>query len=81
MNIADKNIILVAEDQKLKNKITNGEFAASIGIDQSNLTKIKKSDSKDRSYHFTPEQIKKVGEKYSVDMNFIFGFTDKMYRN
>lgn len=81
MNTPDQNIIKIAEDQKLKNNISYSTFAMSIGIDPSNLTKIKNSDKKtNQNYHFTLEQIKKVGQIYNADMNFVFGFSEIMYR-
>lgn len=82
MNTADLNIFKIIEHQKIiRNIFSDREFAESIEMDQSNLSKIKNSDlKKNQNYHFTPEQIKKIGEVYKVDMNFIFGFSDKMYR-
>ena len=74
------NILKVMEDQRTVCKVSNRQFALSIDMDPSNLTKIKKSNEKTRNYGFTLEQVQKIGDTYNVDMNYIFGFTDKMYR-
>ncbi|WP_027381837.1 hypothetical protein [Epilithonimonas caeni] len=81
MDSPDKNILKLAEHLKQIHKIPNKQFAVSIGLNPTNINKIKNSEKNpDRNYHFTLEQIRKVGEVYKVDMNYIFGFTDKMYR-
>ncbi|WDF45291.1 hypothetical protein PQ459_10320 [Chryseobacterium sp. KACC 21268] len=77
----DQNILKIADHQKALNKITNYQFAESIGLNPKNISKIRNSEKNpDRNYHFTLEQIQKVGEIYNVDMNFVFGLSENMYR-
>lgn len=52
------------------------EFADAVGILPQNLYQIENPEKAKRVQHFTPEHIEKAGTVFSVDMNFIFGFTD-----
>lgn len=81
MLITDERTLKFIEILKSLGKIRfEKEFCEEIGMQFPNLAKIKNSESKNQSHHFTAEQLRKVGEIFGADMNYIYGFTDVPFR-
>lgn len=50
------------------------DFCEGTGLLKQNLTKIRKG-----THHFTPEHIEKIIKKYSVNANWVFGTSEKVF--
>jgi hypothetical protein len=72
---SDKNILQLIEDLKKLGLIKfDSQFCDSIGLKKQNLNPIKKGLA-----HFTGFHIEQICLVYSVNANYIFGISDKIF--
>ena len=76
MQEADKRILklidLLIFEKKIKNQ---NDFCSEVGLLLPNLSKIKKGESRFRVSH-----IEVISKKYNVNINWIFGTENKVFR-
>lgn len=81
MLTSDRQILKLPEMLKSKGKIEYiKEFYEQTGIPKDWFSNVKNQEKRNRSYHFTAEQIEKIVKLYNIDANFIFGITTNPFK-
>ncbi|WP_324069880.1 MAG: helix-turn-helix transcriptional regulator [Flavobacterium sp.] len=76
MQEADKRILKLIDLLIFEKKIKNQkDFCSEVGLLLPNLSKIKKGESRFRVSH-----IEVISKKYNVNINWIFGTENKVFR-
>lgn len=57
----------------------SAQFYEETGITRSFFSQVKNQEKYGRSYHFTPEHIKKIATIYGINTNWIFDLSKELY--
>jgi len=55
------------------------QFFEETGITKKRFSQVENQDKYDRAYHFTPEQIECIANKYDINYNWIFASSNEVY--
>lgn len=80
MFTSDKQILKLPEILIEKGLVVNtADFFDRVGISKSAFSRVKNQEKYDRAYHFTSEQIERIGLIFNIDFNWIFGNSDEVF--
>ncbi|WP_086985085.1 hypothetical protein [Elizabethkingia miricola] len=57
------------------------DFYNQTGLAKALFSNVKNQHKMERGYHFTPEQIERVGNIYGINFNWFFGTSDEIFGN
>lgn len=80
MFTSDEQIIKIVDILIRDGKISGpAQFYEETRITSKRFSQVQNQHKYDRAYHFTPEQIETVANKYNINYNFIFAISEQVY--